>query len=127
MKWFGRLFRVFQSEALVMLAALMNRRTPLKVKGIAALAALYLISPVDILPDIVPFAGVLDDVIVVPAVLGAALNLLPPGVRAASEAQALRMKKRAPLILAVVSGLLLVWLGLMLWAVVSLIRYLLSS
>ncbi len=124
MKWFGRFFRFVQADALVMLAALMNRRTPLKVKGIAALAVLYLFIPIDILPDMVPLAGLLDDVIVIPAILGTALNLLPPGIRADSEAQAIRMKKQAPLILAAISAVLPVWMIMVLWALYSLVKYL---
>ncbi len=34
----------------------------LKVLGIGALAFLYLASPIDIIPDIVPLVGWLDDV-----------------------------------------------------------------
>ena len=118
-KWPGRMFRALRGEVLVLLAALPSRRTPRKVKGIVLAAMLYLISPVDILPDAIPLAGVLDDVFVVPTLLGAALRLLPPGVRQDSEARAARVRQKAPLLLGLASLLLLLWLGLILrgaWA-----------
>jgi uncharacterized membrane protein YkvA (DUF1232 family) len=41
--------------------------------GLAA-AVLYLLSPLDVVPDIIPFAGVLDDVAVAAVVLDGVLN-----------------------------------------------------
>ena len=96
MKWLGRLWRFFQAELLVLASAAFNRRTPLKLRALLGLALLYFISPVDIIPDAIPLAGILDDAIVVPALLAAVLNQLPPGVRAESEAHAARIERKCP-------------------------------
>ena len=124
MKWLGRLWRFFQAELLVLASAAFNRRTPLKLRALLGLALLYFISPVDIIPDAIPLAGILDDAIVVPALLAAVLNQLPPGVRAESEAYAARIGKKMPWILLAVSAVLLLWMGLFLWAAYSFIMWL---
>ena len=124
MKWLGRLWRFFQAELLVLLSAAVNRRTPMKLRVLLGLALLYFFSPVDLVPDAIPLAGVLDDVVVVPALLAAVLNRLPPGVRAESEAWAARIGKRMPVILLAVSAALILWMGVLLWAVYSFILWL---
>lgn len=124
MKWLGRLWRFFQAELLVLASAAFNRRTPLKLRALLGLALLYFFSPVDLVPDAIPLAGVLDDVVVVPALLAAVLNRLPPGVRAESEAWAARIGKRMPVILLAVSAALILWMGVLLWAVYSFILWL---
>ena len=124
MKWLGRLWRFFQAELLVLASAAFNRRTPLKLRALLGLALLYFFSPVDLVPDAIPLAGVLDDVVVVPALLAAVLNRLPPGVRAESEAWAMRIGKRMPVILLAVSAALILWMGVLLWAVYSFILWL---
>lgn len=124
MKWLGRVWRFFQAELLVLLSAAFNRRTPLKLRALLGVALLYFFSPVDIVPDAIPLAGVLDDVVVVPALLAAVLNRLPPGVRAESEAWAMRIGKHMPVILLAVSAALILWMGVLLWAVYSFILWL---
>ena len=124
MKWLGRLWRFFQAELLVLASAAFNRRTPRKLRALLGLALRYFFIPVDLVPDAIPLAGVLDDVVVVPALLAAVLNRLPPGVRAESEAWAARIGKRMPVILLAVSAALILWMGVLLWAVYSFILWL---
>ena len=44
---------------------MMDRRVPLRVKLILPAAVAYLISPFDLVPDIVPILGRIDDVLVI--------------------------------------------------------------
>ena len=124
MKWLGRLWRFFQAELLVLLSAAVNRRTPMKLRALLGIALLYFFSPVDIVPDAIPLAGVIDDAVVVPALLAAVLNRLPPGVRVESEAWAARVGRHMPLILLAVSAVLILWMLFVLWAVYSFIVWL---
>ena len=124
MKWLSGLWRFFQHELLVLASAAANRRTPQKLRVVLGLALLYLISPLDIIPDTVPLAGVIDDAIVVPTLLAAVLNRLPAGVRAESEAKASRIGEKMPLILLAVSAALLLWLAMSCWAAYSFIMWL---
>lgn len=49
-------------------------RVPGRVKAILAGAALYLASPVDLIPDFIPILGYLDDVVLVAIILDGLLN-----------------------------------------------------
>ena len=124
MKWLSGLWRFFQHELLVLASAAANRRTPRKLRVVLGLALLYLISPLDIIPDTVPLAGVIDDAIVVPTLFAAVLNRLPAEVRAESEAKASRIGEKMPLILLAVSAALLLWLAIICWAAYSFIMWL---
>lgn len=56
---------------------LRDPQVPLAVKALAALPALYVISPVDLLPDVIPILGQLDDIGVVLLVIEALVALCP--------------------------------------------------
>jgi uncharacterized membrane protein YkvA (DUF1232 family) len=43
---------------------------------------LYLFSPIDLIPDVIPFVGVLDDIVLVPLAMRFLLNRLPAHLRA---------------------------------------------
>lgn len=62
---------------------------------ITALSSIiYLISPADIVPDIIPLAGYIDDLIIVPFLINLSTKLLPPDIKREAEQQArMRGKK----------------------------------
>lgn len=74
--------------------ALKDGRTPWYAKFTAFLSIIYLISPADILPDIIPLAGYIDDIVIVPFLLNIANRLLPEDVRVIAEQKAVRNGKR---------------------------------
>ena len=43
--------------------------------------ALYLLSPIDVIPEVIPFIGVLDDIVLVPLAIRFLLNRLPAHLR----------------------------------------------
>ncbi|MFL1463505.1 YkvA family protein [Roseococcus sp. DSY-14] len=100
----------------VLWTALWDRRTPWRARLPAVLAALYLVWPLDLLPDFIPLAGWLDELVLVPLLLGLARRAMPPEVLARAEA-APRARRRwvSPALAAVAAILLLallgVWLG----------------
>jgi uncharacterized membrane protein YkvA (DUF1232 family) len=51
------------------------------LKGGAAAVVLYLVSPIDLIPDVLPVIGVLDDLIIVPMALRWLLARLPEHIR----------------------------------------------
>ncbi|MBO6203168.1 MAG: DUF1232 domain-containing protein, partial [Selenomonas sp.] len=73
--------KLFRYDLLVMLVALKHRDTPRNVKGLLIAAILYLVSPIDLIPDAVPLAGIIDDAVIVPAVVMGLTNMLPAHVR----------------------------------------------
>ena len=52
-------------------------RTPLPARLVAALVAAYALSPIDLIPDVLPVIGVVDDLIVVPLAIRWLLARLP--------------------------------------------------
>jgi uncharacterized membrane protein YkvA (DUF1232 family) len=72
--------------------ALLHPEAPGWLKGGTALLALYLLSPIDLIPDFVPLFGVLDDVIVIPAAIRWMLKRLPSHIRDHAEQRAASRK-----------------------------------
>jgi len=104
--------RIFKPEILILYYALRDRRTPFYAKLPALLSFLYLLSPLDLIPDFIPFFGYLDDLIIVPLLLQVSVWLLPKEVKAdsilAAEKHA-RQLKIAAFVIIVIIFLLLVW------------------
>ena len=110
-------------DALAMWFALHDARTPWTAKAVAALALLYLLSPIDPIPDFIPVVGLLDELVVLPLLVGLASRLLPAPVMQDCRAQAdawlaqRRPKPRwaAGAVLVVLTWTLLAWLGWRWW------------
>ena len=60
--------------------ALKHKKTPLLAKIPAVLAVAYALSPIDLIPDFIPIIGLLDDVIIVPALIALTVKLIPADV-----------------------------------------------
>lgn len=72
----GRLLQ-FRTELMMLWRAFTAPETPLWLKALMLVVPLYLISPLDIIPDFIPFAGWLDDVVVIPLLVSWIVSLLP--------------------------------------------------
>jgi uncharacterized membrane protein YkvA (DUF1232 family) len=73
----GLLFTKFRHELSLVWAMLRDTRTPASAKLTAVLALLYVISPVDLIPDVLPILGWLDDGLVAYLLFQLAQRLLP--------------------------------------------------
>lgn len=83
----GRLWLLMRKELALVWAMLRDPRTPGAAKLTALLAVLYVLSPVDLIPDVVPLLGWLDDGVVAMLLLRLALQFLPPELHGALRAQ----------------------------------------
>ena len=113
--------RLFRRDLIVMLLALKNPATPRRVKYLMALAALYLVSPIDLVPDTIPFFGLVDDAVIVPAAVYGLMHLLPHGVRAESEYQADYVLRHARAVLILASAFIACWMALLLGGICRLL------
>lgn len=109
--------KFFRRDLAVLLMAAKQPETPGRVRVLFLLAVLYLLSPIDLIPDTIPVVGVLDDAVLVPSAVCALLRLLPPAVRQRSEHEADFLLRHGGAILAVAGLLVLLWLALIIWGI----------
>jgi uncharacterized membrane protein YkvA (DUF1232 family) len=109
------LFKAIKANALVIFFAMRHPRTPVYIKRLMLAAGLYLISPIDIIPDYLPVVGMVDDAVILPTVLYVLTNMLPPSVKADCEAKAKRAGKSMPFLFGVLVFLAAAWLIFILW------------
>jgi len=72
------LWTVVRGDARQLWLALRHPAAPGWLKLGTALLAVYVFSPLDVVPDFIPFLGVVDDVVLVPLAIRWMLNRLPP-------------------------------------------------
>jgi uncharacterized membrane protein YkvA (DUF1232 family) len=73
---------VVKGDARLLWRALRHPHAPGWLKFGVAGIVLYLLSPVDLIPDVVPVLGVMDDIVIVPLAIGWLLKRLPAPLRA---------------------------------------------
>ena len=78
--------------------AYQDKRINIWVRIIIGIAILYSLSPIDLIPDFVPILGYLDDLIIVPALIGLAIRLIPDEVlkdaRIKAEQRPVKLRKK---------------------------------
>lgn len=77
-------FLRFRKEALLLWKAFWAPSTPLYLKAATLLAAFYLIWPMDLLPDVIPVLGLVDDIILIPLIVSWIVSRLPVPAPAAA-------------------------------------------
>jgi uncharacterized membrane protein YkvA (DUF1232 family) len=85
-----QLVRSFKRELIVYQRVLRDERTPVSAKLLLALAMGYFCMPFDLIPDFIPVIGHFDDAIVIPALVFAALRLVPREIVSEHREQVVR-------------------------------------
>lgn len=88
--WAGAMRR----DALSLWIAARDPRTPWVAKAFCAAVAAYALSPVDLIPDVIPILGLLDEVILLPFAIAFAVRLIPRDLMAEFRAEAERRSER---------------------------------
>lgn len=78
------LWTVLRGDARQLWSALRHPASPAWLKLGTAMIALYVFSPIDLLPDVLPVIGVVDDLVLVPLAIRWLLKRLPPEIAAAT-------------------------------------------
>lgn len=84
----------FKNEILTLFYAFKDERTPWYAKVTSLSSLIYLLSPADLVPDIIPLAGYIDDLFVVPFLVNIATKLLPADVKFIAEEKARKRSKK---------------------------------
>ena len=79
------LWTLVRGDARQLWFALRHPAAPRWLKIGTVLIVLYLVSPVDLIPDAIPFVGALDDLVLVPLAIRWLLKRLPPEIASASR------------------------------------------
>lgn len=103
-----------KQDILTLFYAFRDARTPWYAKVTSLSSLIYLLSPADLLPDLIPFAGYIDDLIIVPFILNISTKLLPSDVKKAAQDKAKQKNKKlwwvlALAILVIISILILLF------------------
>ncbi|YCH29352.1 YkvA family protein [Erwinia sp. D4-22] len=114
-----RWVRLIKKDALTLWFACRDPHAPLWLKLGTGLLAVYAVSPIDLIPDVIPLIGWLDDAVIVPSGVMLLLRMMPAQVRARSLANAEQRRRQGKKLISR-SGLmllLLLWLALLIWSV----------
>lgn len=96
-----------------LLFAYRDPRTPLLARVVAAVVVAYAFSPIDLIPDIIPVLGYLDDLILIPLGVALAIRLIPPVVWADAQVQAAEaVDTNRPVSWLAAGVIVLLWVGL---------------
>ena len=82
--------RRLKRETYALYLACRDPRVPWYAKVLAAVVVGYALSPIDLIPDVVPVLGYVDDLLLVPLGIALALKLIPAPVMADCRARAER-------------------------------------
>jgi uncharacterized membrane protein YkvA (DUF1232 family) len=80
--------RGLKRDVVALWLAARDPRTPPVARLVALAVAGYAPSPIDLIPDVIPVIGQLDDLIVVPLGIALAIRLVPPELMAEFRARA---------------------------------------
>ncbi len=111
--------RLVLRDGLALYVAARDPRTPRLAKLLALLVAAYALSPIDLIPDVIPVLGILDELILLPIAIALIARLIPADVMAESRAaaQAMVEKPRSKAGAAIIIGIWVLALGgLSAWA-----------
>jgi uncharacterized membrane protein YkvA (DUF1232 family) len=89
---FRKLLRVLRTEFWLYIRLFRDSRTPTISKVMLIAALFYLLSPIDFIPDFIPFAGFLDELIVIPLIFTVATMFIPKNVVEENKHQVKRTK-----------------------------------
>jgi len=99
-------------ETTALYLAARDPRTPWPAKLVAAAVIGYAVSPLDLIPDVIPVLGVLDDLVIVPIGIALAVRLIPRSVFEDSRRRARETVSRPSHIGWIAATLVIVvWIG----------------
>ena len=103
--------RQLKAETYALYLAYRDPRVPRLARVFAACVVEYAFSPIDLIPDVIPVLGYLDDLVLVPLGIVLALKMIPPVVLEESREHAqLAMKEGQSANRAAAAVVIAIWL-----------------
>lgn len=124
----GSLFRfwswikLIRENAIILFYAWRHPLTPQYVKGILTALVIYLVSPIDLLPDYLPFLGIADDATLFTGAMLYLTNLLPATVLTESRQQSEKWQRRMPYIMLAVAAAAIAWIAIVILVIRRLLQ-----
>ncbi len=105
-----------KSEVVALYFAYKDPRVPWYAKILIIIVVGYALSPIDLIPDFIPFFGYLDDLVLVPMGIAMVLKMIPGEVmeEAREKASTLTMKLKNWFAAAVIIAIWIIFFGLVL-------------
>ena len=104
-------------DGIALYLAARHPKVSLAVKAFAVLVAAYVLSPVDLIPDFIPVVGFLDELILLPLMVGLIVRFVDPALMAELRLEAARLAEKPRSTFGAVL-IVLVWgvaAGLLVW------------
>ena len=102
--------RAIERDLHALWLAVRDPRSPWYARALAMALAAYALSPIDLIPDVVPVLGYLDDAILLPLGILVVIRLIPPAVLEDCRARAAEVAHR-PVGRAAAVVIVAVWLA----------------
>lgn len=103
--------RRLKTEVYALYLAYRDPRVPWYARIFAACVVGYAFSPIDLIPDVIPILGYLDDLVLVPLGIVLALKMIPSDVMAESRERARAALREGKPVNWVVAGVIIgIWL-----------------
>ena len=119
--WAGRL----KNELYALYLAYKDPRVPLYARVFAAVVVGYAFSPIDLIPDLIPVVGYLDDLVLIPLGIALSIRMIPEPVLVECREKASRNSRVSrPVNRAAAGAVVAVWLALAALAVYLTVRFL---
>jgi len=90
----GKLWTVLRSQLALAWLTLRDPRTPWSARLVIVLAVAYVLSPIDLVSDFIPFLGWIDDGVVAALLLKLAMRFVPADLHAALAAKVAQRQAR---------------------------------
>lgn len=81
--------KLLKQETYAIYIACKDPRVPWYARLLAAAVVAYAFSPIDLIPDVIPVIGYLDDLILVPLGIALVIKMIPPDVLAECREKAI--------------------------------------
>lgn len=101
--------KAIKVDVLAVWLAARDPRTPWRARVLALLVAAYALSPIDLIPDVVPVLGYLDEALLIPLGILLVVRLVPPALMEEHRAAA-RLRAQRPVSWASAAVFIVIWL-----------------